>query len=30
MPDAEQLRAGGFEPIDELDLEAMERELDEL
>lgn len=30
MPNADQLRAGGFQPIDEVDLAAMERELDEL
>lgn len=30
MPNEEHLRAGGFEPIEDVDLEAMERELNEL
>jgi hypothetical protein len=30
LPNEEHLRAGGFQPIDDVDLEAMERELNEL
>jgi hypothetical protein len=30
MPSEEHLRAGGFQPIDDVDLDALERELNEL